>query len=62
MQFEVEQPDGTSPAAQKLEAAIAKVNAGLPDEAAPLLKEVMLTGTAEQKAAAERLLDTVKRG
>ncbi len=60
MQFEVEQP-GEASAAQKLEAARAKMNAGRPDEAAPLLKEVMLTGTAEQKAVAERLLDTVKR-
>ncbi len=60
MQFELEQPDQTL-AAQKLEAARAKVSAGLPDEAATLLKDVMLMGSAEQKAAAERLLATVKR-
>ncbi len=60
MQFELEQPDQTL-AAQKLEAARAKIGTGLPDEAAHLLQDVMLTGSAEQKAAAERLLDTVKR-
>lgn len=60
MQFELEQPDQTL-AVQKLEAARAKIGAGLPDEAAPLLQDVILTGSAEQKAAAERLLDTVKR-
>ena len=60
MQFELEQPDQTL-VVQKLEAARAKIGAGLPDEAAPLLQDVILTGSAEQKAAAERLLDTVKR-
>ena len=57
-QFEVA---ATDEAAKRLEAARAKIAAGLPDEAIPLLKEAELLGNADEKAAAQRLLDTVKR-
>lgn len=57
-QFEVATADE---AMKRLEAARAKIAAGLPDEAIPLLKEAELLGNADEKAAAQRLLDTVKR-
>ena len=57
-QFEVAAADE---AMKRLEAARAKIAAGLPDEAIPLLKEAELLGNADEKAAAQRLLDTVKR-
>lgn len=57
-QFEVA---ATDEAAKRLEAARAKIAAGLPDEAIPFLKEAELLGNADEKAAAQRLLDTVKR-
>lgn len=57
-QFEVAAVDE---AMKRLEAARAKIAAGLPDEAIPLLKEAELLGNADEKAAAQRLLDTVKR-
>ncbi len=57
-QFEVAAADE---AIKRLEAARAKIAAGLPDEAIPLLKEAELLGNADEKAAAQRLLDTVKR-
>lgn len=57
-QFEVAAADE---AMKRLEAARAKIAAGLPDEAIPLLKEAELLGNADEKASAQRLLDTVKR-
>lgn len=57
-QFEVAAADE---AMKRLEVARAKIAAGLPDEAIPLLKEAELLGNADEKAAAQRLLDTVKR-
>ena len=55
--------DGHSPEAMavKLAAAQQKIDAGLPDDAEKLLREVKLFGTDEQRAAAERLLDAVRR-
>ena len=55
--------DGHSPEAMavKLTAAQQKIDAGLPDDAEKLLREVKLFGTDEQRAAAERLLDAVRR-
>lgn len=47
--------------AVKLAAAQQKIDAGLPDDAEKLLREVKLFGTDEQRAAAERLLDAVRR-
>lgn len=47
--------------AVKLAAAQQKIDAGLPDDAEKLLREVKLFGTDEQRAAAERLLDAVCR-
>lgn len=46
--------------AVKLAAAQQKIDAGLPDDAEKLLREVKLFGTDEQRAAAERLLDAVR--
>ena len=55
--------DGHSPEAMavKLTAAQQKIDAGFPDDAEKLLREVKLFGTDEQRAAAERLLDAVRR-
>lgn len=55
--------DGHSPEAMavKLAAAQQKIDAGFPDDAEKLLREVKLFGTDEQRAAAERLLDAVRR-
>lgn len=62
MQFEpLERLDEAETATRKLEEAQAKINEGLPDQAVPLLREVSVTGTPEQKVWAERLLDSVKR-
>lgn len=47
--------------AVKLAAAQQKIDAGLPDDAEKLLREVKLFGTDEQRAAAERFLDAVRR-
>lgn len=54
--------DGHSPEAMavKLAAAQQKIDAGFPDDAEKLLREVKLFGTDEQRAA-ERLLDAVRR-
>lgn len=55
--------DGHSPEAMavKLAAAQQKIDAGFPDDAEKLLREVKLFGTDEQRAAAERPLDAVRR-
>lgn len=55
--------DGHSPEAMavKLTAAQQKIDAGFPDDAEKLLREVKLFGTDEQRAASERLLDAVRR-
>ena len=61
-QFELERPVDTAAMDRKIEEACTKINAGRAMEALPLLQDVLQSGTAEQKAAAERLMVAVKRG